>query len=171
MADVFTKAKRSAVMAAIRSKGNRSTELKLVALFRLHGITGWRRHAALPGRPDFVFRRERLAIFVDGCFWHGCPMHCRRPKSRMTYWSPKIDRNLAKDRAVTAALKKSGWRVVRVWEHALKKPEPLLSRLKLALEPRVTSGRPAPILPRAMPAPAARRYPPAVPSGAARKRK
>ena len=93
MADVFTKKKRSQVMAAIRSGGNKDTELKLAAILRAAGITGWRRHQPLPGRPDFVFRRARLAVFVDGCFWHGCRAHCRMPKSRTEYWQPKIVRN------------------------------------------------------------------------------
>jgi DNA mismatch endonuclease, patch repair protein len=82
MPDVFTKKKRSQVMALIRSRGNRDTEIKLASLFRAARITGWRRHQPLPGRPDFIFRRERLAIFVDGCFWHGCRWHCCMPKSR-----------------------------------------------------------------------------------------
>jgi DNA mismatch endonuclease (patch repair protein) len=80
VADVFTKKKRSQVMAAIRSTGNRANELRLAAIFRAHGITGWRRHQALPGKPDFVFRRERLAVFVDGCFWHGCRWHKNCPQ-------------------------------------------------------------------------------------------
>lgn len=80
MADVFTKAERSKVMAAVRSRGNRDTELKLAAILRAHGITGWRRQQPMRGKPDFVFRREQLAVFVDGCFWHGCPIHgeCQR---------------------------------------------------------------------------------------------
>ena len=73
MTDVFSKKKRSQVMAAIRSKGNKTTELRLASILRAHGISGWRRHQPLFGKPDFVFRRERLAVFVDGCFWHGCP--------------------------------------------------------------------------------------------------
>ena len=80
MADVFTKKKRSAVMAAIRSHGNKDTELKLISIFRGHGIKGWRRHQPLPGKPDFVFRRERLAVFVDGCFWHGHPESAKRSR-------------------------------------------------------------------------------------------
>jgi DNA mismatch endonuclease (patch repair protein) len=68
MPDIFTPAKRSAVMALIRLRGNRATELRLIALMREHGITGWRRNAKVFGKPDFVFRRERVAVFVDGCF-------------------------------------------------------------------------------------------------------
>ncbi|NJL26105.1 MAG: hypothetical protein HC902_13685 [Calothrix sp. SM1_5_4] len=79
MADTLTKKKRSAVMAAIRSRYNRSTELTLIAIMRENEIKGWRRGRPLPGRPDFVFPRQRLAVFVDGCFWHGCRWHCRMP--------------------------------------------------------------------------------------------
>jgi DNA mismatch endonuclease (patch repair protein) len=86
VADIFTKSKRSQVMAAIRSRGNKGTELTLVAILRAAHVTGWRRHQPLPGRPDFVFRRARLAVFVDGCFWHGCPKHGRKPASNRGYW-------------------------------------------------------------------------------------
>ncbi len=77
MADVFSKSKRSKVMAAIRSKGNKDTELRLAFILRAYGIKGWRRHYPLPGKPDFVFPKQRLAVFVDGCFWHSCPKHGR----------------------------------------------------------------------------------------------
>ncbi len=85
MADVFTKAKRSAVMALIRSRGNRATELRLIALMREHCITGWRRHARVFGKPDLVFRRERVAVFVDGCLWHGCPRHATMPVNNRAF--------------------------------------------------------------------------------------
>lgn len=123
MADVFSKAKRSQVMAAIRSSGNRDTELRLVTIFRAHGIKGWRRHLPLPGRPDFAFPKERLAVFVDGCFWHGCRWHCRMPASNRAYWRGKIQRNKARDRATTKYLRQAGWRVLRLWEHSLKSPD------------------------------------------------
>ena len=119
MPDIFTKAKRSAVMAAIRSRGNVATELRMVALFRAHGITGWRRGVALMGKPDFVFRRERVCVFVDGCFWHACPRHGTRPAGNRAFWKAKLDRNTARDRAVTRALRKAGWTVLRIWEHDL----------------------------------------------------
>jgi DNA mismatch endonuclease (patch repair protein) len=108
-------------MAGIRATGNRSTELALVALFRAARITGWRRHSAMRGNPDFVFREGRLAVFVDGCFWHGCPLHGSQPKSHQTYWSGKIARNRKRDRSVTRDLRSRGWRVLRVWEHELRK--------------------------------------------------
>jgi len=119
MSDVFSKRKRSAVMAAIRSRGNRSTELRLMQVFRTHGITGWRRGRALPGRPDFVFPEHRAVVFVDGCFWHGCPRHATWPKARAKFWRDKIEHNRSRDRRASRELRGQGWRVLRVWEHAL----------------------------------------------------
>lgn len=86
---------------------------------RAAGITGWRRGSPLPGKPDFVFRTEKVAIFVDGCFWHGCPRHGRTPKSRSDFWLNKLAQNVRRDRAVTLALRASGWMVLRIWECAL----------------------------------------------------
>ena len=108
-------------MALIRSRGNKATELRMIALFRAHGITGWRRAVRLFGKPDFVFRRERVAVFVDGCFWHGCPRHATMPASNRAFWKAKFARNAARDRVVTRTLRKAGWRVLRVWECALAK--------------------------------------------------
>lgn len=129
MTDILSKEKRSEVMAAIRSSGNRSTELRLARILRASSITGWRRDQALAGRPDFVFRQERLAVFVDGCFWHGCPWHCRMPKSEQGYWEPKISRNKARDKAIRDALVAAGWRVHRIWEHSLKRPSKVSEKL------------------------------------------
>ena len=134
MADVFTKKKRSQVMAAIRSKGNKATELKLAAILRTAGVTGWRRHQPLPGHPDFAFRRARLAVFVDGCFWHGCRWHCRMPKSRTAFWNPKIARNKKRDHVVRLLLRKQGWRVLRLWEHSLTNPVHTLQKVQAALD-------------------------------------
>ena len=109
-------------MAAIRSTGNRATELRLASIFRAQGITGWRRHQRLPGKPDFIFRRQRLAVFVDGCFWHGCARHLRVPRDNRPYWKHKIARIIQRDRQTNRHLRKAGWRVVRIWEHALRSP-------------------------------------------------
>src|ERR1017187_6629158 len=133
MPDVFTKAKRSQVMAAIHSTGNKATELKLASILRGAGITGWRRHQPLPGRPDFAFRRQRLAVFVDGCFWHGCRWHCRMPKSRGAYWKPKIHRNKARDKEVRGLLRARGWRTLRIWEHSLSTPSRVLAAIQAIL--------------------------------------
>src|SRR5438045_1371544 len=105
MPDVFTKAKRSAVMAAIRGSGNKDTELRMIALFRAHGIMGWRRNAPLFGKPDFVFHHERVAVFVDGCFWHGCPRHATKPANNRAFWKTKLARNAERDREVTRTLR------------------------------------------------------------------
>jgi len=87
----------------------------------------------LLGSPDFVFPIKRVAVFVDGCFWHGCPKCYRRPKSSRKYWDAKAARNKARDKAVSAALRKGGWRVLRVWEHELKNPNNCIQRLKKQL--------------------------------------
>ena len=134
--DMYTKTGRSELMSRIRSKGNKRTELKLAALFRRHGITGWRRNCKIFGKPDFVFRRERVAVFVDGCFWHGCPVHGRMPKSNKKFWREKIERNKRRDRKVSRVLRGKGWRVLRVWEHALatKKMDVTIRRIQRALD-------------------------------------
>lgn len=133
MSDVFSKAKRSTIMASVRSCGNRGTELKLIQIFRANRITGWRRNATLPGKPDFIFRHQRLAVFVDGCFWHRCPIHGSEPVSNVEYWIPKLARNRSRDLAVTRKLKSRGWRVLRIWEHDLRKPEKIAKRCRRAL--------------------------------------
>jgi len=141
MADVFTKAKRSEVMSRIRSRGNRDTELALASLFRRHTITGWRKQVqvriaergvrssgalrsarpALRVKPDFVFRKARVTVFVDGCFWHGCPRHATWPANRAAWWRRKIKGNQTRDRLVNRTLRRAGWRVIRIWEHELHK--------------------------------------------------
>ena len=120
-------------MARIRGSGNRATELRLIALMREHGITGWRRNAKVFGKPNFVFRRERVAVFVDGCFWHGCPKHSNMPANNRAFWMKKLTGNQTRDRLVTRTLRKNGWRVLRVWEHELRKPALVLARIRKAL--------------------------------------
>ncbi|MBI3735176.1 very short patch repair endonuclease [Candidatus Sumerlaeota bacterium] len=119
MSDVFSKSKRSQVMSSIRSSGNRETELALIRLFRSHRITGWRRRQPLFGKPDFVFRKLRVALFVDGCFWHSCPLHATKPKTNAAFWRRKLAANSARDRLVNRSLRARGWRILRVWEHEL----------------------------------------------------
>jgi DNA mismatch endonuclease (patch repair protein) len=120
-------------MAAIRSSGNQNTELKLVSVFKSHGVIGWRRNQLIFGKPDFVFRKQKVAVFVDGCFWHSCRWHCRMPKSRREFWTSKISRNMDRDRKVNRLLRRQGWRVVRVWEHALDNPTRVIARIQAAL--------------------------------------
>lgn len=129
MVDVFSKKKRSQVMAAIRSRGNKDTELKLASILRSNHISGWRRQQPLPGKPDFIFHKQRLAVFVDGCFWHGCRWHCRMPQAHRPYWQGKITRNKKRDRAVTQLLRQAGWGVLRFWEHSLRQPASVVRRI------------------------------------------
>ena len=135
MSDIFSKRKRSAVMSLIRSHGNRDTELRLIAIMRAHRITGWRRNWPLFGKPDFAFPKLKLAVFVDGCFWHGCLLHATQPKTNATFWRKKISTNRTRDRLVTRTLRALGWCVLRIWEHELiRKNEPRrLARLHRAL--------------------------------------
>jgi DNA mismatch endonuclease (patch repair protein) len=135
MADFLTKIQRSKRMSLIRSRGNIDTELALAKMLRRFHITGWRRHQPVFGKPDFVFRQVRLAAFVDGCFWHGCPKCGHIPKTRRTYWRGKIHRNRNRDRMVNRTLRARGWRVMRIWEHELarKNQHRCLSRIQKAL--------------------------------------
>lgn len=118
-------------MSAVRSKRNASTELRLLSMFRTAQITGWRREYKLYGRPDIVFPEARLAVFVDGCFWHGCPKHYRLPRTNKAFWLRKITRNKERDREVAKELRKRGWRFVRLWECAMR-TEPRKSLLRVA---------------------------------------
>jgi DNA mismatch endonuclease (patch repair protein) len=139
MADAIAKARRSQVMAAVRSSGNKSTELKLIAIMNANGISGWRRRQKLPGKPDFVFRKARVIIFVDGCFWHGCRWHCRVPMENRGYWIKKIQRNKERDRTVNQLLRNTDWSVVRIWEHALSEPVAVIRRIESALKKKTPS--------------------------------
>src|ERR1044072_3465545 len=98
VADTFTRGERSRIMAAVKGRENQLTEVRLVNLFRRHRMTGWRRHLPLRGKPDFTFPRQRVVIFVDGCFWHGCARHLRMPQSNQAYREKKISSNLNRDR-------------------------------------------------------------------------
>lgn len=121
MADSVTREHRSAVMASVKSKGNRSTEGKVEATLRETRIRGWIKHPdTVDGCPDFYFPRDKLAVFVDGCFWHACPRCGRLPSSNVKYWTGKIDSNRRRDNRVRRQLRARGVRVLRIWEHELK---------------------------------------------------
>jgi DNA mismatch endonuclease, patch repair protein len=150
--DVFSQAKRSEVMARIRGRGKKTTEMRFVKLLRSEGLTGWRRHVQVslregrgsarqmePGRrpavrPDFVFAGAKLAIFIDGCFWHGCPRHGRTPVAQAAFWSAKLTGNRSRDRHVSAALRRRGWIVLRIWEHELRSGQRTARRVRAALQ-------------------------------------
>ena len=132
---------RSQLMSRVRSRGNKTTELVAVKLFRAYGITGWRRHANLIGKPDFIWPRSRVAVFIDGCFWHGHA--CGRnltSKTNALLWRQKIISNQNRDRRNTRALKRIGWKVLRVWECSLtKNHKRCISQLQKALTSVETS--------------------------------
>ncbi len=123
MADDRTAQQRSETMRRVKSRGT-SCEKAVGAELRRRGMRLSKRK--LPGSPDFVVvappggRRMGVAVFVDGCFWHGCPTHCRVPKTNRPYWVRKIARNCARDKAADRALRTMGWRPVRIWEHSVR---------------------------------------------------
>lgn len=121
MADVFDEEKRSEIMRQVKSKKNKSTELRLIEVFKENKITGWRRNYPVKGHPDFVFPKQRVAVFVDGCFWHGHDCRNTRPSDHQEYWRKKRERNMKHDQEVTALLQSRGWTVLRIWECELKK--------------------------------------------------
>ncbi|WP_295092638.1 very short patch repair endonuclease [Ruminococcus sp.] len=121
MADIFNKEKRSEIMSKVHSKKNKSTELKLIQIFKDNNIHGWQRNYNVKGHPDFVFLEKRIAIFVDGCFWHGHDCRNTHPKENEDYWNKKRERNIKHDREITEYFKNRGWTVIRIWECELKK--------------------------------------------------
>jgi DNA mismatch endonuclease (patch repair protein) len=126
---------RSRNMAAVRSRGNATTEMALVRIFRKEKITGWRRHKKIFGiRPDFVFHNKKIAVFVHGCFWHGCKKHRTIPKTNKVFWKKKISANKRRDSKSCTILRTKGWAVVRVWEHEIRNnPNELTAKLDIIL--------------------------------------
>jgi len=106
----------------------------MIGVFRAHKLAGWRRKQKLFGKPDFVFRTQRVCVFVDGCFWHGCPQHATKPGTSAAFWRKKFAANKARDLLVNRTLRKAGWRVVRIWEHELKmtRAQKVLRKLRTA---------------------------------------
>jgi DNA mismatch endonuclease, patch repair protein len=133
MADVFSRQERSYIMSRVKGRGNAATELRLIAIFREHRIVGWRRKRGIYGNPDFVFPAARLAIFVDGCFWHGCPIHGELPRTNRAFWRDKLSRNKTRDRQVNRTLRKLGWKTVRLWQHDLRSSPTIARRITKAL--------------------------------------
>ncbi|MFA5762945.1 MAG: very short patch repair endonuclease [Bacilli bacterium] len=132
MVDSVDKETRSRMMAAVRSRGNLTTDLKMARLLKEYGFSGWRRNVRLIGTPDFCWRKQRIALFVDGCFWHGCPKCYRQPKSNVIYWKKKIERNKRRDKEVNRNLTRIGWKVVRIWECQIESQQ-TVNRIKKEL--------------------------------------
>lgn len=120
--DRFDATTRSRVMSRSKSRGTKSTEWKFRSLLIRSGVRGWKvgHNSGLPGKPDFFFLRARIAVFVDGCFWHGCP-RCRSiPVTNRKFWTAKITGNRDRDKKVVRELRAMGWTAIRIWEHEIR---------------------------------------------------
>ena len=131
-------ASSNAVRRSMRGNKRRDTKPELTIRSALHSLgyrfrVDFRASSAVRTRADIVFTKRKVAVFVDGCFWHACPEHGSRPKTNSDYWLPKLDRNVARDRATEAKLAEEGWTVLRFWEH--EELESVVSRLIQALGP------------------------------------
>jgi len=122
MTDVLTKEQRSYCMSRIRGRDTKPEVLLRKALWGL-GFR-YRLKNTLPGKPDIVFPSRRVVIFVDGCFWHKCPQHFQVPSNNRDFWKEKINSNVQRDQKINEALKQLGWKVIRLWEHEVKKTLP-----------------------------------------------
>jgi DNA mismatch endonuclease, patch repair protein len=120
MTDVLTQEQRKLNMSRIRGK-NTGPEIKLRKMLWSQGIRGYRIHHNLPGKPDIVFTKKKIAIFIDGCFWHQCSVCFQEPETRKEFWMKKIGSNVERDKRVNEQLKNEGWTVIRVWEHEIRK--------------------------------------------------
>lgn len=143
MPDNLSPDDRLRTMRAVKSKGTKP-EKRLRAILAGSGLSGWKmNYENAPGKPDIAFPARKIAVFIDGCFWHGCP-YCNRPlpETNRAYWEQKIARNIARDQKYDEELQRQGWHVLRIWEHQLKEKsayQPFLSRLRAALSDRLTA--------------------------------
>jgi len=131
MSDNLKPDDRKRTMQAVKSKGTR-LEKRLFAMLAGMGISGWKKNVKnITGKPDVAFLNQKIAIFVDGCFWHGCP-YCRRklPETNHEYWERKIKRNVELAESYNEQLSRDGWAVIRIWEHEIKDAKTLKPRLK-----------------------------------------
>ena len=119
MVDVLTPAQRKLNMSKIKGKDT-LPEIKIRKLLFSNGIRGYRINYNLPGKPDITFPRKRVAVFIDGCFWHKCPLHFQEPDTRKEFWIKKIDRNVERDKEINRKLEETGWEVIRIWEHQVR---------------------------------------------------
>jgi DNA mismatch endonuclease (patch repair protein) len=129
MTDVLSPEQRKFNMSRIRGR-NTNPEIKLRKLLFSRGIRGYRIHYKLPGKPDIVFTKTKIAIFIDGCFWHKCPICFQEPETRKEFWMKKIQSNIDRDKKVNDLLRKDGWTVIRIWEHEIRKdPENAIKKI------------------------------------------
>jgi DNA mismatch endonuclease (patch repair protein) len=128
MADVLNREQRTRCMSSVRSR-NTGPELRLRKALWARGLR-YRLKSMLPGKPDLVFPGSRVAIFVDGCFWHQCPIHKTSPKTNAEFWAAKLESNVRRDREVDAMLVREGWTVMRIWQHELKDLTTVVERVE-----------------------------------------
>ena len=124
-------------MSRIRGK-NTGPEVKLRKLLFAQGVRGYRIHSDLPGKPDIVFPKKKIAVFIDGCFWHKCPVDFQEPEVRKEFWMKKINSNVERDKRVNKELRNAGWKVIRIWEHQVRKrPQDVVRKIARILEKAV----------------------------------
>lgn len=129
MTDVLTPEQRKKNMSRIRGK-NTAPELVIRKMLFARNIRGYRIHYSLPGKPDIVFIKKKIAIFIDGCFWHKCPIDFKEPETRKEFWMEKINSNIERDIKNTRKLQEDGWTVLRFWEHDVRKdPEQIVIKI------------------------------------------
>ena len=121
-------------MSRVKDRNNQSTELRFIELLRSASKHGWRRRYTAIGKPDFAFVDKRVAVFLDGCFWHSCPKNCKPAPRQNDFWAAKLAANRRRDREVTSLLKANGWTVIRIWEHSLlRNPASVIRRVRAAI--------------------------------------
>jgi DNA mismatch endonuclease (patch repair protein) len=137
--DHVSKKVRSKIMASIHSSGNTTTELPLSRLLNAADLKGYRKHWHVAGKPDFAWPARKIALFVDGCFWHGC--RCKHlPRTNTKFWRNKIETNMRRDRRVAQSLRRAGWKVLRIKECAVGKPSTLTRIAKAVMSPQKKGG-------------------------------
>lgn len=142
MSDVFTAEQRSKLMSRVRSRDT-GLELRLRKALWKRGLR-YRLRSTLPGKPDLVFPSSRVAVFVDGCFWHRCPIHGTLPKTNKKFWLAKLNSNVKRDAEVKRQLQAMGWYVVRIWQHDLRDLERVVNRIENVVRRRRTPTRQRP---------------------------
>ncbi|RKD26015.1 very short patch repair endonuclease [Ammoniphilus oxalaticus] len=119
MADKITRQQRSNTMRAVRSQGTKLEQAVTKRLWTM-GFRFRKNVQKLFGKPDLAIQKYKVVLFIDSCFWHGCPLHCRMPQSNTAYWQQKIERNRTRDEEVDSYYHEKGWKLLRIWEHDLK---------------------------------------------------
>jgi DNA mismatch endonuclease (patch repair protein) len=119
LADVHTKEQRSFNMSRIRGSDTNPEIILRKALWN-EGFRYTKKNKDIPGKPDLAFRKKRLVVFIDGCFWHRCPQHFKQPANNAEFWQKKIQSNIERDEKVNRMLQTEGWKVIRIWEHDVR---------------------------------------------------